>query len=105
MKLLNPPKPQDDAYYFVYGTLLKNILRTDFIRVINLLETIDEEAVFDISVRGPKQKYVWVNIQSRVHDYREREEMANRIHKLFHRNNLTGGWVVFLKPEIYRYLH
>jgi len=101
----NSPNCSADTYYFVYGTLLKNITRTDFLKIINQLENTNENAEYKISVMGPRQQYLWVGVQSRVRDNASRREMGIRIHARLFGHNLTNNWVVFQKPLLFKHLN
>ena len=94
-----------DTDFFVYGTLLKNIVRTDFLKIINLMENTNENAVYRVSVMGPRQQYLWVGVHSTVRDYISRKEMALRIHSRMLGHNLAHNWVVFLKPMFFKHLN
>lgn len=87
----------ENPAYFVYGTLLKDVTSIEFWRVICLLENINENGAYKVSVRGPRSQYVYVDVWSPIRNYRAREEMAQRIHNSLYRYKLTGRWGVFLK--------
>jgi len=99
------PNYPADAHHFVYGTLLKNITRIDFLKIINQLENTNENAEYKVCVMGPRQQYLWVGVQSRVSDNVSRREMGIRIHARLFGQNLINNWVVFQKPLLFKHLN